>query len=81
MGAGGTREKDKETAMLIKTRRSGMVWVEWPPVEDGECWCLGASSDGRYLTAYRAVDGRWEAVAWEELGSEQRERDDPDLLH
>ena len=62
--------------MLIKTRRSGMVWVEWPPVEDAECWCLGASSDGRYLTAYRAVDGRWEAVAWEALGGEPRERDE-----
>ena len=72
--------------MLIKTRNSGMVWVDWPPVEDGEVWCLGASADGRYLTAYRAVDGGWEAVAWEEIHSERRgrddvERDDRDLLH
>ena len=72
--------------MLIKTRSSGMVWVDWPPVEEGELWCLGASADGRFLTAYRTVDGRWEAVDWEELDSERRgredvERDDRDLLH
>jgi hypothetical protein len=59
-----------------------MVWVEWPPVEDGELWCLGASPDGRYLTAYRAVDGGWQAVPWEDLGGERPEqRPDPDWLH
>jgi hypothetical protein len=62
--------------MLIKTRSSGIVWVDWPPVEDGELWCLGASADGRYLTAYRAVDGRWEAVEWGDLGRERRGRDE-----
>ena len=63
--------------MLVKTRKSGMVWVEWPPVaEEGEFWLLGGSADGRYLTAYRVVDGRWEVVAWEELAKRRSARDE-----
>jgi hypothetical protein len=58
--------------MLVKTRKSGMVWVDWPPVEcDGEVWLLGGSPDGRYLTAYRVVEGKWEVVPWEELARRQ----------
>jgi hypothetical protein len=61
--------------MLVKTQKSGMVWVDWPPEDHGEFWLLGASPDGRRLTAYRLVDGRWEAVEWERLTRKASKRD------
>ena len=29
-----TSSGEREKVMLIKTRSSGIVWVDWPPVED-----------------------------------------------
>jgi hypothetical protein len=71
----------RETEMLVKTQKSGMVWVDWPPEDHGEFWLLGASPDGRYLTAYRVVDGRLEAVEWEELARKTSEASERDAMH
>ena len=59
--------------MLIKTRSSGMVWVDWPPVEDGEVWCRGFDPEGRESTrVYRLVDGAWVEGVWEDVWEEGR---------
>ncbi len=51
--------------MLVKTRSSGLVWVEWPPFEDGEVWCRGFDPDGRALTrVYRLEEGAWREAEW-----------------
>ena len=62
--------------MIIKTGRAGMVWVDWPPVEDGEVWCRGPSAEeGRPTTVYRLVDGQWLAGDWDVEGRESLVRD------
>jgi hypothetical protein len=65
-------------AMLIKTKRSGIVWVEWPPVEDADVWCRGAAPDGGDATVYRLVDGAWVPSAWDDV---ERALSDRDGLH
>ena len=64
--------------MLIKTRSSGIVWVDWPPIEDAEVWCRGADPQGRFVTVYRLVDGAWVPGEWDD---DERESRDRDLLH
>jgi hypothetical protein len=65
--------------MIIKTGRAGMVWVDWPPVEDGEVWCRGPAVEaGRAASVYRLVEGQWVVGEWEEHDSERRDRD---VLH
>lgn len=54
--------------MLIKTRSSGIVWVDWPPVDDGEVWCRGFDPDERAtMRVYRLVDGAWVEGSWEDV--------------
>jgi hypothetical protein len=65
--------------MLIKTKRLGIVWVDWPPVEDAEVWCRGSAPDGdSEATVYRLVDGAWVEGRWLDTALERR---DPDGLH
>lgn len=62
--------------MLIKTRSSGIVWVEWPPVEDAEVWCRGPAPDGCGTSrVYRLVDGAWVEGTWEDVDRVEPERD------
>ena len=62
--------------MLIKTKRLGIVWVDWPPVEDAEVWCRGSASDGdSEATVYRLVDGQWVPGDWEDVRHEPGARD------
>jgi hypothetical protein len=61
--------------MLIKTKRLGIVWVDWPPVEDAEVWCRGSASDGdSEATVYRLVDGQWVPGDWDDVGRGMRAR-------
>ena len=63
--------------MLIKTRSSGIVWVDWPPIEDAEVWCRGFEPDEQRTTVYRLENGRWVETTWDDEGP----RDVRDLLH
>ena len=69
--------------MIIKSGRAGAVWVDWPPVEDGEVWCRGpAMDDGRPATVYRLVNGQWVAGdGWGEWDGFDSERRGHDALH
>jgi hypothetical protein len=61
--------------MLIKTKRLGIVWVDWPPVEDGEVWCRRSAPDGdSEATVYRLVDGAWVEGRWEDVGCASSDR-------
>ncbi len=61
--------------MLIKTKRLGIVWVDWPPVEDAEVWCRGSAPDGdSEAIVYRLVDGQWVPGDWEDVGCASSDR-------
>jgi hypothetical protein len=61
-------------AMLIKTKSSGIVWVDWPPVEDADVWCRGSAPDGGDATVYRLVDGAWVPGDWENVNRATTDR-------
>jgi hypothetical protein len=63
-------------AMLIKTKSSGIVWVDWPPVDDADVWCRGSAPEGGDATVYRLVDGAWVPGDWEDTGRATRDRGD-----
>ena len=65
--------------MRIKTRSSGIVWVDWPPIDDAEVWCRGFDPDGCEPShVYRLVDGAWVEGSWEDTDPPPQE---PGALH